>query len=362
MLHHAVKLANFVAVFPKSYFQTYFHAKINLFQKMGKIKFLLFLLLLGVFLYYWGKPQPLKSLGKDLSSLSNSSKKSTKENPEEVKPDKEESTFLEEKSKELTDGIKEEVSKKVEESVLDIIKNKLFSDKKGSTESSNDLDKYIPFSKHNDEIVRHKAFILNYREEYEQASWVLHKLSSEAVTGHEPRSNEFIEDPAVETGSAVTQDYSRSGFDRGHLCPAGDFKHDKELQDETFYMSNMSPQVPDFNRGIWNHLESKVRTWVSTKGEFIVLTGPILTTGLERIGRINKIAVPKAYYKIVYDPAEQKAVAFLVPNEGSSKSIKSFAVSIDKIEALTGIDFFEKLPDTLEQKIESKNNIQSWYE
>jgi endonuclease G, mitochondrial len=331
---------------------------------MGKIKFLLFLLFLGVFLYYWGKPHPLKSLQNDIWSTSKSIKKPKTETNKEPTTEKEESSSLEEKSKDFTDEIKEEVTKKVEESVLDAIKNKLFSDKKGETnsEETSDLDKYIPFSKNNQEIVRHKAFVLNYREEYEQASWVLHRLSSEAIEGHEARSNEFIEDPLVETGSAVTQDYSRSGFDRGHLCPAGDFKHDKELQDETFYMSNMSPQVPDFNRGIWNHLESKVRTWVSTKGEFIILTGPILKTGLERIGRINHIAVPKAFYKIVYDPAEQKAIAFLVPNEGSSKSIKSFATSIDKIEELTGIDFFEKLPDTLEQKIESKNNIESWYE
>ena len=259
--------------------------------------------------------------------------------------------------------IKEKVNEQIEEkkkSILDIFKDEVLGNKEDSKVST-DLDNYIPSSKTNKEIVKHSAFILSYQEEYELASWVLHRLVKEAAFGKAERSNDFLSDPLVESGSAVAQDYSRSGYDRGHLCPAGDFKHNKELQDETFYMSNMSPQLPDFNRGIWSDLENKVRSWVKKRGELIIITGPILKKGLPTIGRMNKIAIPEKFYKIIYDPATEEAIAFLFPNEGSVELVKSFTISIDELEAMTGIDFFAKLSDSLEQKIEANNNVDDWY-
>ena len=113
--------------------------------------------------------------------------------------------------------------------------------------------------------------------------------------------------------------------------------------------------------GIWSDLENKVRSWVKKRGELIIVTGPILKKGLLTIGRINQIAVPEKFYKIIYDPANEDAIAFLFPNEGSVELVKSFTVSIDELEALTGIDFFAKLSDSLEQKIETKNNVEDWY-
>ncbi len=223
------------------------------------------------------------------------------------------------------------------------------------------LEKYLPIASTNKEIIRHKAFILSYQEDYELASWVLHYLSPDAASGTADRSNTFMEDPLVETGSAVTQDYARSGYDRGHLCPAGDFKNDQDLQNETFYMSNMSPQAPDFNRGIWSDLELRVRHWAETRGGLIVVTGPILKEGLPVIGKRNQIAVPESFYKIVYDPQTNQAIAFLMPNEGSVELVKSFAVSIDKIEKLTGINFFAQLPDAVEQKIEASVHLDDWF-
>jgi endonuclease G, mitochondrial len=330
---------------------------------MSKIKFLLFLFCLGIFLYYFGKPEPLKSLKSDFNKvLGNSSKKEKEPWTREGREDTVASDNGTLQSK-IEDAVSDK-KKEVETSIFDAIKRGVLgNDKVADSESpsSSDLDKYIPFSRTNTEIVRHKAFILSYQEEYEIASWVLHRLVKEAAYGREGRSNEFLPDPLVESGSSVTQDYSRSGYDRGHLCPAGDFRHDRELEDETFYMSNMSPQVPDFNRGIWSDLENKVRSWVKKRGELIIVTGPILKKGLPTIGRMNQIAVPEKFYKIVYDPKNEEAIAFLFPNEGSVELVKSFTVSIDELEALTGIDFFAKLPDSLEQKIETKNNVEDWY-
>jgi endonuclease G, mitochondrial len=335
---------------------------------MGKIKFLFFLFILGIFLYYFGKSDPIKSLKSDFSRiLGNSSQHESEPWTREGRSDSvatdDGSSIATDIENKVKDKIKETVDEKIEEkkkSIFDIFKSES-SDNQNDTEGDSDLEKYIPSSKTNTEIVRHKAFILNYRDEYELASWVLHRLVKEAAYGHEGRSNEFLPDPLVESGSAVTQDYSRSGYDRGHLCPAGDFRHDKALEDETFYMSNMSPQMPDFNRGIWSDLENKVRSWVKKRGELIIVTGPILKKGLPTIGRRTQIAIPEKFYKIIYDPAKEEAIAFLFPNEGSVELVKSFTISIDELEAMTGIDFFAKLPDSLEQKIEVDNNVDDWY-
>jgi endonuclease G, mitochondrial len=331
---------------------------------MGKIKFLFFLLILGIFLYYLGKPNPVNSLSSDFNKiLGNSSKNDSEPWTRAGRGDTlatDDGTNI---AEDIKGKIKEKVDAQIEEkkkSILDIFKEEVLGDKEVRNIST-DLDQYIPSSKSNKEIVRHSAFILSYQEEYELASWVLHRLVKEAAYGHEGRSNEFLPDPLVKSGSTVTQDYSRSGYDRGHLCPAGDFRHDKALEDETFYMSNMSPQMPDFNRGIWSDLENKARSWVKKRGELIILTGPILKKGLPTIGRMNKIAVPEKFYKIIYDPALEEAIAFLFPNEGSVELVKSFTISINELEAMTGIDFFAKLPDNLEQKIEVNNNVDDWY-
>lgn len=331
---------------------------------MGKIKFLFFLLILGIFLYYFGKPNPVNSLKNDFGKiLGNSSKNESEPWTRAGRGDTVATDDGTDIAEDIKGKIKDKVDEQIEEkkkSILDIFKDEVLGNKEDSR-ASIDLDQYIPYSKTNTEIVRHSAFILNYREEFELASWVLHRLVKEAAYGKAERSNEFLSDPLVESGSAVTQDYARTGYDRGHLCPAGDFKHDKALEDETFYMSNMSPQMPDFNRGIWSDLENKVRSWVKKRGELIIITGPILKKGLPTIGRMNKIAVPEKFYKIIYDPATEEAIAFLFPNEGSVELVKSFTISIDELETMTGVDFFAKLPDSLEQKIERQNNVDDWY-
>jgi endonuclease G len=156
-------------------------------------------------------------------------------------------------------------------------------------------------------------------------------------------------------------DYSGSGYDRGHLCPAGDMKLNLTSMSETFYMSNMSPQDPSFNRGIWETLESRVRTWALEKNGVYVVTGPILKNICGSI-KNGTISVPCSYYKIVFkdNGTEKIAIALILNNQGSSSSLKSFVTSIDNIEALTGIDFFSSLSDDIENKLESTINTSSW--
>jgi endonuclease G len=220
----------------------------------------------------------------------------------------------------------------------------------------------IPAIRPNDEIVQHKAYTLSYNEEDEQASLVAYVLSGQQLaSAHFERTNKFLKDPQVKTGSADNEDYDGSGYDRGHLAPAEDMSWSKETMKESFYYSNMSPQVPAFNRGAWRRLEELLRYWSSAYDSIYVVTGPVLTPGLPTIGH-DKVAVPQYYYKVVleYNPKGVKGIGFLLPNEESAATLKNFAVSIDSVEHITGLDFFPKLPDDVEEKIESHLAVKDW--
>jgi endonuclease G len=221
---------------------------------------------------------------------------------------------------------------------------------------------YLPTSTTN-QIIRHTNFTLSYVETHEHAEWVAYELTDQEIRGDEERSDDFREDPKVKSGSASLKDYYRSGYDRGHLAPAADMKFTEEAMSESFFMSNMSPQKPAFNRGIWRQLEAQVRDWATANGSLFVVTGPIFGKGLNKIGE-NKVTVPEAYYKVLldYTEPEVKAIAFLLPNTGSKKDIMTFAVSIDSVEQMSGIDFFPALPDLQEDQLERDFETALWLE
>ena len=213
-----------------------------------------------------------------------------------------------------------------------------------------------------DEHIVHAAFTLCYSEKHEQAKWVAYRLTDEmCYDNNEKRSNNFRSDTAVKTGSASPKDYLKSGYDRGHLCPAGDMGWNVLTMNQSFLMSNMSPQLPAFNRGIWKRLESNVREWAKINNEIYVVTAGVLEDSLPAIG-LNNVAVPRYYYKIILDYKQPvlKAIAFVMLNKESKQSVFDFAVSIDSVEILTGIDFFPALPDSLEMFLESNINVGNW--
>ncbi len=220
----------------------------------------------------------------------------------------------------------------------------------------------LPASRPGDIIVEHIGYTLCYNEEHEQPDWVAYELTREEVYGAEDRGDDFRADPSVKTGSATLEDYRGSGYDRGHLIPAADLKWSAEAMSDSFYLSNMSPQDPQFNRGVWGTLEGVIRNFAVTEGSVYVVTGPVLTDGpYNTIGK-NKVSVPKQYYKVVLDYTEPeiKAIGFLLPNEGSKKSVQSFACSVDEVEKATGLDFFPLLPDDIEEQLESAYDVRLW--
>ena len=210
-------------------------------------------------------------------------------------------------------------------------------------------------------LIQHSYFTLSYSETNRQAEWVAYNLTPELITGAQERTDDFKIDPKVKNNPVASGDYSGSGYDRGHLCPAADMKLNLTSMSETFYMSNMSPQDPSFNRGIWETLESRVRTWAIEKNGVYVITGPILNNICGSIKNAT-ISVPCSYYKIIFkdNGTDKIAIALILDNKGSSSSLKSFATSIDKIESLTGINFLSGLTDDIENKLESNINTLSW--
>lgn len=223
-----------------------------------------------------------------------------------------------------------------------------------------DSDFYLPTST-TGEIVKHQYYTLSYSEEHEQAEWVAYELKKEQLSYTNFKRPYFIDDSEVLSGSANWKNYIRSGYDRGHLCPAGDRRFSKEAFNETFYTSNISPQKNDFNAGIWNRLEQKTRYWARKYDGLYVVTGGVLDDNLKAIGR-EDVSVPNCFYKVLIDNSsgEYKAIAFLMPHQESDKALNTFVVPIDRIEKMTGIDFFPNLPDKIENELERKSDYKGW--
>lgn len=221
-------------------------------------------------------------------------------------------------------------------------------------------EKILPVST-TGEVVRHTWFALSYDEDHEQAEWAVYEITRDRLNENwADRPNTFRPDPDVRTESATPRDYNGSGYDRGHLVPAADMAFDAAAIDETFLMSNMSPQVPAFNAGVWRELEECARDWGRKFKHIYVVTGPVLTrTPLGSIG-FSKVTVPAAFYKVLYAPDQHKAIGFILPNELSAKPVMDFACSIDEVEEVTGLDFFPNILKGLDEELEGSLDKEAW--
>jgi endonuclease G, mitochondrial len=208
-------------------------------------------------------------------------------------------------------------------------------------------------------IVKHNGFTLEYLPKFEQAKWVFEVLTKDHLQNPViERSGSFKQDLSIPGSSATPKEYSHTGYDKGHLAPAADMKWSAAAMHDCFYMSNMSPQKPSFNRGIWGKLEDEVRKWALEKDTLYVISGGILHEGLKTIG--NHIAVPDSFYKVILDLKHHQGIGFVLRNEGSTLPLNSFEITIDSVESLTGIHFFPALPDDLKKKLEATIDPAKW--
>lgn len=212
-----------------------------------------------------------------------------------------------------------------------------------------------------EQIISHAGYTVSYNQDWLIPNWVAYELTAKEVDGQYPRRGAFCPDPDVVGKSAVTYDYSNSGWDRGHMAPAADLKWSEQSMFESFYLSNICPQNRELNGGIWLGLEEAVRQWARKQGPIYVVCGPIMGEVYDTIGE-NAVAIPKGFFKVVCKCVGgiYFTLGFVFPNENVSGSIFDYSCSIDEVEALTGFDFFSAIPDFIEDKIESTCETKDW--
>lgn len=228
---------------------------------------------------------------------------------------------------------------------------------KVSTTLSNEFNFY-PTST-TQEIYTRDSYAFSYSERHEQSEWVAYVLQATDLGTANFDRPFFVEDPLVKTTSADWRNYKKSGYDKGHLCPAGDRKSSYRAYKETFFTSNISPQEHEFNSGVWNRLEEKTRYWAEKYDGIYVITGGVLTDNLKTIGK-EEVSVPNYFYKVLLSKDGSRMVGFLVPHKNSNKPLYEFVTTVDEIEKMTGIDFFPDLEDSIESKFEKNSTYKDW--
>jgi endonuclease G len=207
------------------------------------------------------------------------------------------------------------------------------------------------------------GYALAHNPDTKTPFWVAEHLTAEKASAARARSNDFQSDPDLEEGErAELADYKQSGFDRGHMAPAANMRWSREAMSESFFLSNMAPQVgAGMNRGIWKELEEKVRQWAVDREELYIYTGPIYESqDIQTIGT-NKVGVPTHFYKIVYDPLQVEVIAFIMPNQKlKTEDMPSYIVSVREVEAKTGLNFLSKLKKRVQDQIEVEPAAALW--
>ena len=208
------------------------------------------------------------------------------------------------------------------------------------------------------QIIQRTGYTLSYDAKNKTPQWVAWELTKEETRGNEERSTEFFPDPDVIGTKVVTYDYSHSGYDRGHMAPAGDMKWNKKAMEESFYMTNICPQNHNLNAGVWSTLEQQCRRWAETGTTVYIACGPILDSSrkAQYIGDKHRVRVPEAFFKVVLyglETSHPKAYGFVFENKAGKKPLTHYARTVDEIELLTGYDFFTTLDDAFEQQIEA---------
>lgn len=205
------------------------------------------------------------------------------------------------------------------------------------------------------------GFRVSFNRENHTPNWVAWELLGSETSGETGRYNKFWQDTDIE-GCPVTRDYSNSGYDRGHMCPAADQKWSREAMVDCFSLANIVPQAKSLNTGAWKTLESKERLWAQRDSAILIVAGPIYgASDTQRIGETG-VRVPGAFFKVLAAPylAEPRGIAFVYPNMTAPGNMENYVMTIREVEKLTGYDFFHNLPDDMEDAIETASSFRDW--
>lgn len=217
-----------------------------------------------------------------------------------------------------------------------------------------------PLNDRSELILHRKGYTVSYNSKNKIPNWVAWELTPKRLEERYSRTNKFLPDPDIQK-PVTSDDYKGAHIDRGHMCPAGDNRWDKQAMMESFYMTNICPQDHNLNRGDWKELEEACRLWAQKEGRIYIVCGPILYNQNHRTISKQRIVVPEAFFKVVLCMGKQpKAIGFIHKNTPGNRPLDSYVNSIDEVERITGIDFFPSLPDELEKNVEKQCNLQQW--
>lgn len=211
------------------------------------------------------------------------------------------------------------------------------------------------------QIKEYEGFTLSFNAVNGTPNWVAWELLGTETDGGVSRSNKFWQDAEVR-GCPQHQDYSGSGYDRGHMCPAADQKWSEQAMNDCFSLTNVAPQHHALNTGAWKTLENKERLWARRDSAIIIVAGPVYApSDTERIGEAG-VRVPGAFFKVIAAPylAEPRGIAFVYPNMPAPGNMQNYVMTIRDVEKLTGFDFFSELPDHIEERVESVASFRDW--
>ena len=213
-----------------------------------------------------------------------------------------------------------------------------------------------------DRVIKHKGYTVSYNYDWKIPNWVAYELTDWEVEGEVPRYDKFKPDPMVpQYATATTEDYKYSGYDRGHMAPAADMKWDEQVMKESFYLSNICPQNPNLNGGVWKDLEEQVRDLATIKGKIFVVCGPIVNDASTTLG-VNEVVVPQAFFKVLLQEENGvvHTIGFVYENISGRRPMSTYAMTVDEVEELTNIDFFPSLPDKIENTVENEIDFSKW--
>ncbi len=212
-----------------------------------------------------------------------------------------------------------------------------------------------------DTIIKREGYALGYSKKYKQPLWVAYNITAdEAKQKKSSRDDNFRSDWRLWGSSATPEDYKASGYDRGHLAPAADMRWSRKAMSQSFFMSNMSPQNASLNRGAWKKLEEKIRELAKKYNKIHVISGPVFNgDNYKKIGR-SRVAVPHAYYKVLYAPEQNEMIGFILPNKDADNNLSKYAVSVYDVEDATQLEFFMAVAPDGRKKLKNKINESFW--
>lgn len=212
-----------------------------------------------------------------------------------------------------------------------------------------------------DTVINRQGYAIGYSNKYKQPLWVCYNLTADEVNNKKAeRDDNFRSDWRLWGNSAQLADYKGSDYDRGHLAPAADMGWNRKVMSQSFFMSNMSPQNPSFNRGAWKKLEEKVREAAVRCKKLHVISGPVFERAdYKRIGN-SRVAVPHGYYKVLYAPEQNEMIGFILPNADASSNLSRYAVSVYDVEDAVQLEFLMKLAPDVRKKLKHNINKDFW--